>query len=129
MCISMSWQVRLGVIQLLARYIASADGNPPVRAADTDTEVLAQLADDITRVAAPEGSSDSAALSPAEQAVLSGGLSPDESQAFLSGQPVTAGIGALFVHDGRRLLTVANSVAALSAEALQAQVLVGVCWH
>ena len=118
-------QVRLGVIQLLARYISSTDDKPPVRAADTDAQVLAQLADGITSVAMPEGSDDegnSAALSPAEQAVLSGGLNPDERQAFRPGQPVTAGIGALFVHDGQRLLTVANSVAALSAEALQAQV-------
>ena len=101
------------------------DDRPPARAADTDAEVLAQLADGITSFAVPDGSSDdstSTALSPAEQAVLSGGLTPDERQAFQSGQPVTAGIGALFVHDGQRLLTVANSVAALTAEALQAQV-------
>jgi len=117
-------QARLGVIQLLARYIASVDAYPPVRAADTDAGVLSQLADGIANVAVPEGSSNSAALSPAEQAVLGSGLSPDERQAFLSGQPVTASIGALFVHDGQRLLTVANSAAALTAEALQAQVLV-----
>ncbi len=124
-------QVRLGVVQLLARYIASTNAYPSARAADTDAEVLAQLADGIASVAVPEGSGDgggnSAALSLTEQAVLSSGLSPDERQAFRSGQPITAGIGALFVHDGQRLLTVANSAAALTAEALQAQVLTIVC--
>lgn len=115
-------QIRLGAVQLLARWIASVHNFPPVEAAGADAEVLSQLADVAVRVAPPVSSDGGTALSSAEEAVLVGGLSSDERQSFLLGQPVTAGIGAVFVHDGQRLLAVAASVAALSAEALQAQV-------
>ena len=115
-------QIRLGVIQLLARWIASAQNCPSVRAAATDAEVLLQVAGIVASAAPPDSSDGGGALSSAEQAVLSGGLSADERETVLSGQPVTAGIGAVFVHDAQRLLAVAASVAAMSAEALQAQV-------
>jgi histidine ammonia-lyase len=50
------------------------------------------------------------------------GLSADERAVLQSGQPVTAGVGTLVVQAARQLLSAANPIAALSAEALQAQV-------
>jgi hypothetical protein len=120
-------QVRLGVVQLLSRWIALAPQHPPVGVASANAKVLTQLADSLTDLpAAGSGGAgsggDAATMTSAEQAVLSSGLKEDERTVFLTGQPVTAGLGALFVHDGQRLMAVAASVAALSAEALQAQV-------
>ena len=118
-------QVRLGVVQLLSRWIALAPQHPLVAAATTNADVLTQLADSLTSLPAADSGAagvDGSAPTSAEQAVMSRGLSEDERRAFLTGQPVTAGIGALFVHDGQRLMVLAASAAALSAEALQAQV-------
>ena len=61
-------------------------------------------------------------LSAAEEAVIASGLTPDEQSALMAGQPVTAGLGALSVRDGQQMLSAAAAIAALSAEALQAQV-------
>ena len=123
--------------------MASVPSYPEIRAADTDAEVLAQLADALITVTVDsedddgghgdngiEGTSNGGGrYSSAEVAVLSSGFSADEREAFLSGQPVTAGMGAIFVHEAQRLLAVAASVAALSAEALQAQVLTTRLWR
>ena len=116
-------QVRLGVVQLLSRWITLAPQHPPVGVATTNADILTQLADLLTHLPAADGNEgDGTAVTSAEQAVLSSGLKEDERAVFLSGQPVTAGLGALFVHDAHRLMAVAASAAALSAEALQAQV-------
>ena len=120
-CTSML-QVRLPVLQLLARFLAASVQPPALRAAATDAEVLAEL---IAALQHPPAATTTAALnplSPAEEAVVASGLTPEEQSALLAGQPVTAGLGALSVRDGQQLLSAAAAIAALSAEALQAQV-------
>jgi histidine ammonia-lyase len=112
-------QVRLPVLQLLARFLAASAQPPALRAAASDTEVLAELLEALQQ---PPAAGALEPLSPAEQAVVASGLTPDERSALLAGQPVTAGIGALSVRDGQQLLAAAAAIAALSAEALQAQV-------
>jgi len=50
------------------------------------------------------------------------GLSESEQTVILSGQSASAGTGALCIESARQLLDAANAIAALSAEALQADI-------
>lgn len=113
---------------------------PALPSAPTDAEVLGSLADAChghgssllqedpacssssgsSSTTGTVGSSLSEALAQAD--VTAPGLSPAERVVLSSGACAAAGIGALAVQGGKRLLTVANATVALSCEALGVQV-------
>ena len=118
------------MLQLLARCLAASAQPPVLQAAASDVEVLADLVQALQTPAQDPNTCSSThhqlsllnPLSLAEEVVKASGLTTDELGSFFAGQPITAGLGALAVRDSQQLLAAAATIAALSAEALQAQV-------
>ena len=128
-------KVRLVVVEALAAWL-NAQLVPTLPAADTDAAALAALAAALSGVgtACPAaclgGSSCAAGRVPLGDALAGAGLtapglSAAERAVLVDGQSVSAGTGAICVQAGKLLLGLANAVAALSAEALQADVSAG----
>lgn len=121
--------VRLAVAEALAGLL-NRGATPALPAAATDREALASLAAFLQGVGSATGT-DGAQLSAADALAAGGGEAPGLSTAeravICDGQAVAAGTAALCTQAGKLLLSVANAVAALSAEALQADVSAG-CW-
>lgn len=116
--------VRLAVVEALAALL-NADATPVLTAADVDAAPLAALAaflQGVGAAASPDGTQQTAADALAAAGVEAPGLSAAERALVLDGQSVAAGTAAICVQAGKLLLTVANAAAALSAEALQADV-------
>ncbi|PRW59901.1 histidyl-tRNA synthetase isoform B [Chlorella sorokiniana] len=119
---------RSGVRPVVAEAIAAllnAGGAPRLPAADSDAPALAALAALLQGVGAAEaadGSQLSAADALAAAGVEAPGLSAAERAVLSDGQGAAAGTAALCVQAGKLLLASANAVAALAAEALQADV-------
>ena len=116
--------VRPAVAEALAALL-NAGGAPRLPAADADAPALAALAAVLQGVGAAEAA-DGRQLSAAEALATAGveapGLSAAERAVLADGQSAAAGTAALCVQAGKLLLASANAVAALAAEALQADV-------
>jgi histidine ammonia-lyase len=128
--------VRLAVAEALAALLNSSV-TPALHAADADAASLAALAAFLQGVGAAGVEADEQLDAPTAlaKAGLEGvpGLSTQERAVLTDGQSCAAGTAALCCAAGRQLLAAANAVAALSAEALQADVsprlLPLVCFH
>lgn len=116
--------VRLAVAEALAGLL-NRGATPVLPAAAADREALASLAAFLQGVGSATGP-DGAQLSAADALTAGGGEAPGLSAAeravISDGQAASAGTAALCAQAGKLLLSVANAVAALSAEALQADV-------
>lgn len=116
--------VRPAVAEAMAALL-NAGGAPRLPAADSDAAALAALAALLQGVGAAEAA-DGSQLSAAEALAAAGveapGLSTAERAVLTDGQGAAAGTAALCVQAGKLLLESANAVAALAAEALQADV-------
>lgn len=129
---------RSGVRPVVAEAIGAllnAGGAPRLPAADSDAPALAALAALLQGVGAAEAA-DGNQLSASEALAAAGveapGLSSAERAVLIDGQGTAAGTAALCVQAGKLLLASANAVAALAAEALQADVSWGLqvwCLH
>lgn len=129
---------RSGVRPVVAEAIGAllnAGGAPRLPAADSDAPALAALAALLQGVGAAEAA-DGSQLSASEALAAAGveapGLSSAERAVLIDGQGAAAGTAALCVQAGKLLLASANAVAALAAEALQADVSWGLrvsCLH
>ncbi len=116
--------VRLAVVEALAALL-NAGASPVLPAADTDAVPLASLAaflQGVGAAAGPDGAQQTAADALAAAGVDAPGLSAAERGLVQDGQSVSAGTASICVQAGKLLLAVANAAAALSAEALQADV-------
>jgi histidine ammonia-lyase len=118
--------VRLPVVEALAALL-NAGVTPALPAADSDGEPLAALASFLQGVgsaapAGPGGVQQSAAEALAAAGIEVPGLSAAERALVQDAQSASAGTAAICVQAGKLLLAAANAVAALSAEALQADV-------
>lgn len=117
--------VRLAVVEALAALLNSG-AVPALPAADADAAPLGTLAAFLQGVGSTAGSAageqQTAAAVLAAAGIEAPGLSAAERALVQDGQSVSAGTAAICVQAGKLLLTVANAVAALSAEALQADV-------
>ena len=126
--------VRLSVAEAVAALL-NAGITPALPAADSDTPALAALASFLQGVGGTVGADGTAAQPAADALAAAGieapGLSTAERAAVQDAQSASAGTAALCVQGGKLLLAAANAVAALSAEALQADVSrVSCCfWH
>lgn len=100
---------------------------PTLHAADSDSAVLKQLADACHGVGSTRSGGELAA-SLAAAACTAPGLSAVERAVVESGASASAGVSALTVQAAKRLVTLATAVAALSVEAVGAQV-GGPCGH
>lgn len=113
-------KVRLAVVESLAA-ILNAGIVPCLPAAPADHQALVSLAAAMHGLgntccqATIAESYDAACIQPP-------GLSTAERAALEDGQSASGGVGAVCVQDSKLLLAAANAVAALSAEALQAEV-------
>ncbi|KAL4421027.1 hypothetical protein ABPG77_007502 [Micractinium sp. CCAP 211/92] len=116
--------VRLAVVEALAALL-NAGASPVLPAADTDAVPLASLAaflQGVGAAAGPDGAQQTAADALAAAGVEAPGLSAAERGLVQDGQSVSAGTASICVQAGKLLLAVANAAAALSAEALQADI-------
>lgn len=116
--------VRLAVVEALAALLNSS-ATPVLPAADADAAPLASLAaflQGVGAAASADGAQQTAADALAAAGVEAPGLSAAERALVQDGQSVSAGTAAICVQAGKLLLAVANAAAALSAEALQADV-------
>ena len=120
--------VRLAVVEAMEAFL-NASILPQLPAADDDETALAALAAALQgqglAIAGSERQPVAAALAAA--GLAASGLSAAERAVVLDGQGVSGGTGALVVQGGKLLLAAANSILALSAEALQADVSALVC--
>lgn len=118
-------KVRLAVVEALAALL-NAHLAPCLPATDADQAALAALAAALQGVgSACRGDSTLPEDLPAALAaagVEAPGLSMAERAVVQDGQSASGGTGAICVEAGKQMLAVANAVAALSAEALQADV-------
>lgn len=116
--------VRLSVAEALATLL-NAGVAPSLPAADANKPALAALADLLQGVGsatAADGTQLDAAAALAAAGVEVPGLSAAERAVLQDGQAAAAGTAAICIQAGKTLLASANAVAALSAEALQADV-------
>lgn len=117
--------VRLAVVESLAALL-NAGAVPALPAADNDAASLAALAaflQGVGSAVAADGTQQQASDALAAAGIQSPpGLSAAERAVMQDGQCVAAGTAAICCHAGKLLLATANAVAALSAEALQADV-------
>ena len=116
-------KVRADVVQALASML-NAKVDPLLLIGSVDGVALSALANGLHGVgtAAFKGQ-----VLPIAEALQSAGITPpglsaDERATIQDGQSVSAGTGAICVQAGKALITVATALAALSAEALQADV-------
>lgn len=118
-------KVRLAVVEALAALLNS-HVTPALPASDADCAALAALAAALQGVGSTLGSGGRAAGGLADALAAAGlaapGLSTAERAVVEDGLSASGGSGAICVQAGKLLLAVANSVAALGAEALQAEV-------
>jgi histidine ammonia-lyase len=117
-------RVRLAVVEALAG-ILNAQLWPCMPVADTDQQALSALAAILQGVGHACGGAAgrrSIADTFAAAGLAAPGLSAAERAVVEDGQSAAGGTGAICVQAGKQLLAVANAVAALSAEALQADV-------
>lgn len=119
-------KARVSVLQTLVSLL-NARINPCLRSGDLDQQALAALADALQGLGcvvqqANGGSVVSAADALQAAGIEAPGLSAAERAALQDGQCASGGTGAICVQFGGALLTAAGAVAALAAEALQADV-------
>ena len=117
-------KVRLDVLHAL-EAILNARVEPLLPIADVDSVPLSSLADFLHGIGTAAVKTDVVTALDALHSAASlepPGLSADERAVLQDGQVVSAGTGAICVQSGRALVDAATALAALSAEALQADV-------
>lgn len=114
---------RLELLQALATML-NAKINPLLPIGENDGVALRALADALHSVgtAAVRGEVHSITEALQTAGIELPGLSADERSVLEDGQSVSAGTGAICVQSGQALVDAATALAALSAEALQADV-------
>jgi hypothetical protein len=116
-------KVRLTVLESLTSLLNSgADVLPALPAGDEDQAALARLADAMHGFGTVRSDSQPLAAALEAAGLTTPGLSAAERAVLQDGQSASAGTAAVCVSAGRMLLSAATAVAALSAEALGADV-------
>ena len=119
-------KVRLAVVEALAGFLNSGVLPCLPARAESDRQALSSLAAALqglgTALNASSGSLCSMGDGLGQAGLTAPGLSVAERAVVEDGQSVSGGTGAICVQAGKQLLAGANAVAALGAEALQADV-------